>query len=99
MTIPRHPDNQYRQYGANEITRIRVIRTLRDAGYSIMAILRLMQHINEHGTDIDVWHILNTPDPQEEVFSASDQYMTTLAAQEQRALDIIELIETQMSQP
>ena len=98
LTVPRHPDNQYRQYGANEIARIRVIRMLRDAGYSTMAILRLMQHIDQHGSDIDVWGILNTPNPQEEVFSASDQYMTTLAAQEQRALDIIELIETQISQ-
>ncbi|MEM8531070.1 MAG: MerR family transcriptional regulator [Chloroflexota bacterium] len=98
LTIPRHPDNQYRQYGANEIARIRVIRMLRDAGYSTMTILRLIQHIDQHGSDIDVWRILNTPTPQEEVFSASDQYMTTIAAQEQRALDIIKLIETQISQ-
>jgi hypothetical protein len=42
LRVPRHPRNGYRQYGAPEIGRLRVVRILRRAGYSTMAILRMM---------------------------------------------------------
>ncbi len=98
LTVPRHPDNGYRLYGAAEIGRIRIIRLLRNAGYSVMAILRLMHHIDQQDEPPDVRRVLDTPAPQEEILSASTQYLSMLAAQEQRALGIIELIEAQLSQ-
>ncbi len=98
LAVPRHPDNGYRLYGAAEIGRIRIIRLLRNVGYSVMAILRLMHHIDQQGEPPDVRHLLDTPGSQEEVLSASARYLSMLAAQEQRALDIIELVETRLSQ-
>jgi hypothetical protein len=37
IEVPRNPDNGYRRYGAPEIDRLRVIRMLLRAGYSMMA--------------------------------------------------------------
>ncbi len=42
ITIPRNANNRYRCYGPAEISRLRVIRMLGRAGYSQMAILRML---------------------------------------------------------
>jgi DNA-binding transcriptional MerR regulator len=42
ITVPRDPSNGYRMYGPCEVGRIRVIRTLVQAGYSLMAILHML---------------------------------------------------------
>ena len=44
--VPR-AKNGYRQYGAVEIGRLRVIRMLVRAGYSMMAILRMMLELDK----------------------------------------------------
>ena len=41
LTVPRDPETGYRLYGAREIGRLRVVRMLRQGGYSMMAILRM----------------------------------------------------------
>jgi DNA-binding transcriptional MerR regulator len=42
IDVPRDPSNGYRRYGAREISRLRVIRVLSRAGYSLSAILRML---------------------------------------------------------
>jgi DNA-binding transcriptional MerR regulator len=89
---PRNPDNGYRQYRTVEISRLRVIRMLRQAGYSTMAVLRMLTALDQ-GTAGNLRQILDSPRPDEDVFYATDRWLTTLKEQEVRARQIIELLE------
>ncbi|MBN2305006.1 MAG: MerR family DNA-binding transcriptional regulator [Anaerolineae bacterium] len=97
LEVPRDPASGYRLYGAPEIGRVRVIRMLRQAGYSVMAILRmLLQFDTDHTSNLR--HALDTPRPDEraddsdDVYYVADRWLSTLAGEEQRALDIIQQI-------
>jgi DNA-binding transcriptional MerR regulator len=89
LDVPRHPDNGYRQYGAAELGRARVIRMLRQAGYSVMAILRMLLAFDT-GHREDLAATLDTPRPDEDVVNVADRWLSTLATEEQRALDLIQ---------
>lgn len=95
LQVPRDPHNGYRLYSAKEIGRLRVIRMLRAAGYSTMAILRLMHHLDSGHTD-HLRELLDTPASGEDLCSAADQWISTIKAQEQRALQVIDQIELMM---
>jgi len=92
LQVPRDPRNGYRLYGAPEIGRLRVIRMLLRAGYSTMAILRMLLHLDS-GQRGSLRDVLDSPPPDEDIFSAADQWLSTLAAQEKRAADIISQLE------
>jgi len=92
LAVPRDPTNGYRQYGAAEIGRLRVIRMLRMAGYSTMAILRMLLQLDS-GHTAGLIAALDTPRPDEDVYAAADRWLTALAEQEQRAIEIVALIE------
>jgi DNA-binding transcriptional MerR regulator len=94
LQVPRHPTNGYRLYGAAELGRARVIRVLRQAGYSVMAILRMMLEFDA-GRDDDASSLrqaLDTPRPDEDVYNVTDRWLTTLAETEKRAQDVIQLL-------
>jgi DNA-binding transcriptional MerR regulator len=92
IRVPRNPDNGYRLYGAAEIGRLRVIRMLNQAGYSQMAILRMMRHL-EQARGGDLRRVLDTPRPDEDVYTAADRWLSALGEQEQRAQDMISQLE------
>jgi len=92
IDIPRDPTNGYRRYGTPELRRLRVIRILSRAGYGTSAILRMLIQL-DRGETTDLRHALDTPRPDEDVYSASDRWLSTLADQEQRAHTIIALVE------
>jgi DNA-binding transcriptional MerR regulator len=92
VTVPRSPENGYRQYRAAHIGRLRVIRMLRQAGYSPMAILRLLLQIDQ-GAVGDLRRALDTPRPDEDVYSAADRWLSTLTEQEKLAQTILGLLE------
>jgi DNA-binding transcriptional MerR regulator len=92
IQVPRNPRNGYRLYGAAEIGRLRVIRMLSRAGYSLMAILRMLLQLDQ-GQKENLRQVLDTPRPGEDVYSAADQWLSTLNALEQRALNIIAQLE------
>ena len=92
IAVPRDPANGYRRYGEQEISRLRVIRMLSRAGYSFSAILRMLLQLDE-GETTDLRRALDTPRPDEDVYLASDRWLSTLADQEQRAHAIIPLVE------
>jgi DNA-binding transcriptional MerR regulator len=92
LRVPRNPANGYRRYGPVEISRLRVIRMLSRAGYSIMSILRMLLQL-DGGQTTDLRQALDTPRPDEDVYMASDRWLSTLAEQEQRSGQIITLLE------
>ena len=91
--MPRNPRNGYRLYGATEISRLRVVRMLSQAGYSMMAILRMMAQLDTGAGIDDLRTALDTPRPEDDVYTAADQWLTALEACGQRAEQMIELLE------
>src|SRR5579859_1611558 len=92
INVPRDPGNGYRRYGAQEISRLRIIRMLSRSGYSMSAILRMLIQLDQ-GERTNLRRALDTPRPDEDVYLASDRWLSTLADQEQGAHTIIALIE------
>ncbi|MHB8135751.1 MAG: MerR family transcriptional regulator [Anaerolineaceae bacterium] len=96
LTIPRDERNRYRMYGSEELSQARVIRMLRNAGYSIMAILRMLTRIRQDdATDIKV--ALDTPGPGEDLPFAADNWLTTLKIMEEKAHLMIKNLEDRLS--
>ena len=77
---------------ALEISRLRVIRVLARAGYSQMAILRMLLQF-DRGDTTNLRQTLDTPAPDDDLQSAADRWLTTLTDQEQVALRLIDLVE------
>ncbi len=88
LRVPRDEQSGYRLYGNAEITRLRVIRMLQSAGYSTMAILRMLLQLDQ-GKKRNLRAALDTPRPDEDVYSAADRWLSTLAEQETRARQMI----------
>jgi DNA-binding transcriptional MerR regulator len=78
ITIPRIESNGYRIYGSKEIKKLRVIRMLRKARFSNMAILRVMNHL-DHGLREDLMRIIDTSEPDDELSHCfTDNWISTL---------------------
>ena len=92
IRVPRDERNRYRLYGAAEIGRLRIIRMLQRAGYSLMAILRMLLHL-DRGQAGNLSQLLDTPSPEEDVRSAADSWLSTLKESERLTKRIIEQLE------
>lgn len=91
LTVPRNSYNKYRLFGKREIERLRIIRMLTKAGYSHMAILRMVIEL-DHGKTRGLKETLDTPREDEDIFTAADRWLTTLHEQQKCAERIIVLI-------
>lgn len=92
LDVPKDPHNNYRLYGAPELARARVIRVLRNAGYSLMAIYRMLNQLDaDSSTDIKL--ALDTPRADEDVFHATDRWLSTLEGIENIARELIRILE------
>jgi DNA-binding transcriptional MerR regulator len=88
IKVPRERGNRYRLYGSIEVGRLRVLRLLYRAGYSSMAILRMVHQL-DRGQRSNLRRALDTPPPHEDILTTADRWLSTLAEQEQRARDMI----------
>lgn len=94
LTVPRDPTNQHRLYGSAELGRLRVIRMLVKSGFSLAAILRMLQQADS-GNIRNLREALNIPpeeDTHEYMVVAADRWLASLLKLEQRAQEIIEQI-------
>lgn len=91
IEVPRDPANRYRLYGAAEFGRIRVIRMLVQAGYSLMAILRMLQRFDAGDTS-NLRDALDLSPDDEALRTVADRWLSTLAELEQRAQAMIRQI-------
>jgi DNA-binding transcriptional MerR regulator len=96
LEVPRDPQTGYRLYGASEIGRLRVIRMLRQSGYSLMAILRMLRQFDAGETE-RLREALDTPGEDEGVETIADRWLSTLTEQEARAQAIIGQIARMMA--
>ena len=91
LTVKRK-QNGYRVYDSNDMNRLKVIRSLRCANYSLSAILRMLNKL-ESGMDSDrVLDLLNTPDDDDDIVSACDKLIDSLKNAIDNAYEVILII-------
>lgn len=90
IKVPRN-SRGHRNYGSNEINRLKIIRTLRNAHYSMMSILRMLNRV-DHG-ESNIRGVIDTPGEEEDIVCAADRYLTALSMAEKDALDMMEMLE------
>ncbi|WP_010297641.1 MerR family transcriptional regulator [Clostridium senegalense] len=91
LTVKRK-QNGYRVYTESDINRLRIIRTLRCANYSLSAILRMMNSISE-SKEIDIREVINKPQRDEDIVTACDRLLTSLSDAEKNAHSILKQLE------
>ncbi len=92
IEVPRKHENGYRVYTQTEISRLRVIRMLRSSGYGLMAILRMLNQLEEYPGQ-DPRSALDKTTDQEDILTAADRWLTTLTDQVERAGRMISILE------
>ncbi|GGF98015.1 MerR family transcriptional regulator [Paenibacillus albidus] len=90
LTVPRLP-NGHRIYTEKEIHRMKIIRTLRNAHYSMNAILRLLNRA-EQSKELSVQEILDTPGENEDIVTVTDRLIHSLEEGIQQAKEVIQLL-------
>ncbi|MGN1051855.1 MAG: MerR family transcriptional regulator [Candidatus Scatosoma sp.] len=80
----KRKENGYRVYTDDDVQRLKIIRSLRCANYSLTAILRLLRQLSER-PDTDIRNTLNTPKRSDDVISVCDRLIVSLSAAEKNA--------------
>jgi len=91
IVVPCDPLNHYRFYRRREIGRLRVIRTLCQARYSQMAILRMLMRFDQ-GDAGSLRQVLDTPRADEDVYYVTDKLLSTLTDLEEKSQRLIDLL-------
>jgi DNA-binding transcriptional MerR regulator len=85
----KRKQNGYRVYSSEDIRRLKIIRTLRCANYSLASILRMMNALS-HNPNIDIKEVINTPKQDDDIISACDKLLTSLNDAEKKAREVLE---------
>lgn len=84
--------NGYRVYTGEDILRLKIIRSLRCANYSLSAILRMLNALSTN-PDIDIKNVIDTPKPDDDIITACDKLITSLELSHENALYMLSLLE------
>lgn len=91
LTVKRK-QNGYRVYTDGDIQRLKIIRSLRCANYSLEAILRMLQQLSKN-PNTDIREALNTPKQNEDIISVCDKLLVSLTAAEKNAGTIMNMLQ------
>lgn len=94
ITVKRK-DSGYRIYDENDMNRLRIIRSLRCANYSLSAILRMLSklEIQQGNKDCDIYNLLNTPEDGEDILYVCDQLVVSLESAIQNAKEVLNILD------
>lgn len=84
----KRKQNGYRVYTNSDIKKLKIIRSLRCANYSLEAILRLLQQLSQN-PDVDIRTALNTPRPTDDIISVCDKLIVSLTAARENAYELL----------
>lgn len=87
----KRKQNGYRVYTKDDIKRLKIIRSLRCANYSLEAILCMLQQLSKN-PDTDIRAALNMPKSNDDIISACDRLIVSLTAAEGNARKIIDML-------
>ena len=96
LTVKRK-QNGYRIYSEQDIKRLKIIRSLRCANYSLEAILRMLQQIS-HDPNTDIELALNTPRQDDNIISVCDKLISSLSSAEKNALKMLDMLQEMKEQ-
>lgn len=88
----KRKENGYRVYTNDDIQRLKIIRSLRCANYSLEAILRLLRKLDQN-PDIDIRATLNTPKQSDDIISVCDKLIVSLSEAEKNAYTILSILQ------
>ena len=91
LTVKRK-QNGYRVYTDKDIRRLKVIRSLRCANYSLEAILRLLSQLSQN-PNVNIAAALNTPKEDETIIAVCDRLIISLSAAEDNAKEMIDMLQ------
>lgn len=80
----RRKENGYRVYIDEDIRRLKIIRSLRCANYSLAAILRMLCSLSSD-PKTNIREVINTPKEGEDIISVCDKLLTSLKYAEKNA--------------
>ena len=87
LEVPRK-ENGYRVYTNKEIRDLKIIRALRHANYSLMAILRMLAQLRNSQAP-DLRQALDTPCSEEDIVYVTDKLLTSLTSAEVDAKEMM----------
>ena len=87
----KRKQNGYRIYTSDDIERLKMIRTLRLANYSLEAILRMLNAL-EHNPQVNLKQVLNTPQADADIVSVCDRLLVSLNDAEENAKKMITML-------
>lgn len=90
LTVKRK-ENGYRMYLDDDIRRLKIIRSLRCANYSLEAILHLLRQLSKN-PNVDILEVLNTPKEDTDIIAVCDKLITSLFAAENNALKMVAML-------
>ncbi|MBO1308635.1 MerR family transcriptional regulator [Enterococcus sp. 669A] len=92
LTVKRSA-NGYRMYNEEDLKRLKIIRTLRGANYSLEAILRLLLSLDQQRVP-SIKEVLDTPKPDADLIAVCDQLLTSL----KKAKENAEIVQAKIAQ-
>lgn len=87
LTVKRK-QNGYRVYTEADIRRLKMIRSLRCANYSLASILRLLNALSSN-SEVNIRDIINNPNENEDIVSVCDKLLTSLQHAEINAEEML----------
>lgn len=87
----KRKENGYRVYADDDVMRLKIIRSLKCANYSLAAILRMMNALSKN-ENTDIEQVLNTPNENEDIISVCDKLVISLIAAKVNAKQMISMI-------
>ena len=87
----KRKQNGYRVYANDDIERLKMIRTLRLANYSLESILRMLNALM-HNPEVNIKQVLNTPQADADIVSVCDRLIVSLKDAEKNAEKMINII-------
>ena len=87
----KRKQNGYRIYTYEDIQRLKVIRSLKCANYSLSAILRMLNKLSENN-EADINEVLNSPNENEDIISVCDKLIISLNLAAKNAEEILEML-------
>jgi len=91
LTVKRK-QNGYRVYKDEDIRRLKIIRSLRCANYSLAAILRMLCALSGN-PQVNIREVIDTPPKDDDIISVCDRLLTSLQYAERNAQGMLEQLQ------
>lgn len=91
LTVKRK-ENGYRVYDSSDMRKLKIIRSLRCANYSLASILKMLTAWETGKEQTDVLNELNTPADEETIVSACDKLIASLDEASENAGEVLRML-------